>query len=206
MDPLTLAAITGGFAAVKTAVQGVRSALQTADDVGAIASQIDRLFTTHSEASKRVQSAKKNKLPKNKWAKILQFRLKDDSNDETSLANVAAAKLAQKQQEEEIRKLAIEINKRFGASTWDEILEAQAQAKKDKAERIKRQKKRRDEAAARKALNQKGLIEKILLETGKVIFVISFVAGMIATIVYVKENRPTSLKTPPYFLQDKRVR
>ena len=41
MDPLTLAAITGGFAAVKSAVQGVRTALNTAEDVGAIAGQIE---------------------------------------------------------------------------------------------------------------------------------------------------------------------
>ena len=202
MDPLTLAAITGGFAAVKTAVQGVRSALQTADDVGAIAGQIDRLFTTHSEASKRVQSAKKKKLPNNKWAKLLKFRLKDDSDDETSLANVAAAKLAEKQQEEEIKRLALEINKRFGAGTWAEILEAQEQAKKDKAERIKKQRKRKDEEAARRALNQKGLIEKILLETGKVILVLGFIVGMIATIIHLKENKSTSLKLPSHLRQN----
>ena len=61
MDPLTLAAITGGFAAVKTAVKGVRTALNTADDVGAIAGQIERLFKTHGEAKKRIVSASKNK-------------------------------------------------------------------------------------------------------------------------------------------------
>ena len=67
MDPLTLAAITGGFAAVKSAVQGVRTALNTAEDVGAIAGQIDRLFKTHGEAKKRIVSASKNKnLPNNK--------------------------------------------------------------------------------------------------------------------------------------------
>ena len=202
MDPLTLAAITGGFAAVKTAVQGVRSALQTADDVGAIAGQIDKLFTTHSEAAKRVQSAKKNKLPNNKWAKFLKFRLKDDSDDETSLANVAAAKLAEKQQEEEIKRLAIEINKRFGAGTWAEILEAQEQAKKEKAERLKEEKKRRKEAAAEKALKQKGLIERILLETSKAVLLLGFVAGIIVLLIYLKENRPPPLKTPPYLSQN----
>ena len=71
MDPLTLAAITGGFTAVKTAVQGVRSALNTAEDVGAIAGQIDRLFKTQSEAKKRIDSAAKDKkLKNNKWAKL----------------------------------------------------------------------------------------------------------------------------------------
>ncbi len=44
MDPLTLAAVTGGFAAVKSAISGVRSALESADDVSSIATHIDMLF------------------------------------------------------------------------------------------------------------------------------------------------------------------
>lgn len=179
MDPLTLAAITGGFAAVKSAVQGVRTALNTADDVGAIAGQIERLFKTHGEAKKRIVSASKNKnLPNNKWAKFVRFKLKDDGDDETSLANVAAAKLAEKQQEEDIRRLAIEINKRFGADTWDEILDAQKVA-------IAEQKKRKEEEAQEKAyavLQQKSLIQRIFIEFGKWIAVGLFVAGMVAFI------------------------
>ena len=98
MDPITLAAITGGFAAVKSAVSGVRSALESADDVGAIAGHLDRLFATHSAAKKRVRDARKNKnLKNNKWAKLLKLRIGGDDADETSLANVAAAKLAEKQ-------------------------------------------------------------------------------------------------------------
>ena len=169
MDPLTLAAITGGFAAVKSAVQGVRTALNTAEDVGAIAGQIDRLFKTHSEAKKRIDSAAKDKkLKNNKWAKFVKFRLKDDSDDETSLANVAAAKLAQKQQEEDIKRLSIEINKRFGAGTWDEVLEEQ---------QLK---------AERKALQQRDLWQTILIESGKIIAVGLFIAGMVAFIWYNK--------------------
>ena len=61
------------------------------------------------------------------------------------MANVAAAKLAEKQQEEDIRRLAIEINKRFGADTWDEILDAQKVA-------IAEQKKRKEEEAQEKSL------------------------------------------------------
>ena len=145
MDPLTLAAITGGFAAVKSAVQGVRTALNTAEDVGAIAGQIDRLFKTHSEAKKRIDSAAKDKkLKNNKWAKFVKFRLKDDGDDETSLANVAAAKLAQKQQEEDIKRLSIEINKRFGAGTWDEVLEEQQKRIEERTERIKKEKKEQE--------------------------------------------------------------
>ena len=54
MDPLTLAAVTGGFSAVKAAISGVRGALESADDVSAIASHIDTLFKTHGAAKKRI--------------------------------------------------------------------------------------------------------------------------------------------------------
>ena len=187
MDPLTLAAITGGFAAVKSAVQGVRTALNTAEDVGAIAGQIDRLFKTHSEAKKRIDSAAKDKkLKNNKWAKFVKFRLKDDSDDETSLANVAAAKLAQKQQEEDIKRLSIEINKRFGAGTWDEVLEEQQKRIEERKERIKKQKKEHQLKAERKALQQRDLWQTILIESGKIIAVGLFIAGMVAFIWYNK--------------------
>ena len=126
MDPVTLAAVTGGFAAVKSAISGVRSALESADDVSAIASHIDTLFKTHGAAKKRIKEAQ-NKKPTPAWQKLIKFRLGED-NDETSLANITAAKLAEKQQEEDIRRLSIQINKRFGANTWDEILEAQKEA------------------------------------------------------------------------------
>lgn len=187
MDPLTLAAITGGFTAVKTAVQGVRSALNTAEDVGAIAGQIDRLFKTQSEAKKRIDSAAKDKkLKNNKWAKFVSFRLKDDGDDETSLANVAAAKLAQKQQEEDIKRLAIEINRRFGAGTWDEILEEQQKRIVERKERIKKQKKEQQLKAERKALEQRALWKTILIESVKLIGIVLFMAGMVAFIWYNK--------------------
>jgi len=178
MDPLTLAAVTGGFAAVKSAISGVRSALESADDVGAIAGHIDTLFRTHGAAKKRIKEAEKNKLPKNKWAKFVKLTLKSDDNDETSLANVAAAKLAEKQQEEDIRKLSLQIDKRFGPGTWGEILEAQEQAKVERKKRLKREAEERAEAK----LQGRTFWQKVLIETGKVIFVILFIAGMIAFI------------------------
>tara|TARA_Y100000004_G_scaffold174992_1_gene214190 strand:- start:144 stop:695 length:552 start_codon:yes stop_codon:yes gene_type:complete len=178
MDPLTLAAVTGGFAAVKSAISGVRSALESADDVGAIAGHIDTLFKTHGAAKKRIKEAEKKKLPKNKWAKFVKLTLKSDDNDETSLANVAAAKLAEKQQEEDIRKLSLQIDKRFGPGTWGEILEAQEQAKVERRKRLKREAEERAEAK----LQGRTFWQKVLIETGKVIFVILFIAGMIAFI------------------------
>ena len=178
MDPLTLAAGTGGFAAVKAAISGVRGALESADDVGAIASHIDTLFKTHGAAKKRIKEAENNKLPKNKWAKFVKLSLKSNDNDETSLANVAATKLAEKQQEEDIRRLSIQINKRFGSGTWEEILDAQEQAKIEQKKRLKRESEKRAEAK----LQGRVFWQKALIETGKVIFVILFIAGMVAFI------------------------
>ena len=174
MDPLTLAAVTGGFAAVKSAISGVRSALESADDVSAIATHIDTLFKTHGAAKRKIKEAQK-KPPPSKWSKLIKFRLGDGDDDETSLANITAAKLAEKQQEEDIRKLAIEINKRFGADTWDEILEAQEQAVIKRKERLKKEAEMRAEAK----LQAKSFWEKFFIEVLKVVGVIIFVAGMI---------------------------
>lgn len=176
MDPLTLAAVTGGFAAVKSAISGVRSALESADDVSAIATHIDTLFKTHGAAKKRIKEAQ-NKKPPSAWQKLIKFRLGED-DDETSLANITAAKLAEKQQEEDIRKLSLQIDKRFGPGTWGEILEAQEQAKIERKKRLKREAEERAEAK----LQGRTFWQKVLIETGKVIFVILFIAGMIAFI------------------------
>tara|TARA_Y100000401_G_C8279775_1_gene202793 strand:- start:68 stop:619 length:552 start_codon:yes stop_codon:yes gene_type:complete len=183
MDPLTLAAVTGGFAAVKSAISGVRSALESADDVSAIATHIDTLFKTHGAAKKRIKEAQ-NKKPPSAWQKLIKFRLGED-DDETSLANITAAKLAEKQQEEDIRKLSIQINKRFGANTWDEILEAQKEA-------VIKQRKRRKEEAEKRAeakLQAKSFWEKFLIEVLKVVGLIIFLAGMVTVLWYVKTNQ-----------------
>lgn len=188
MDPITLAAVTGGFAAVKAAVEGVRTVINTTDDVSQIASHLNKVFTTHSEAKKRVKAAQSKKgLKNNKWAKFLKLRLGDNNDDETALANVAAAKLAEKQHEEDIKRLSIEINRRFGAGTWDEILEEQARLVEEKKERIKQQKKRKQEEAERKALGQRKLWEKILIEGGKVLFLGSFLVGIIFILMTIKQ-------------------
>ena len=183
MDPVTLAAVTGGFAAVKSAISGVRSALESADDVSAIASHIDTLFKTHGAAKKRIKEAQ-NKKPTPAWQKLIKFRLGED-NDETSLANITAAKLAEKQQEEDIRRLSIQINKRFGANTWDEILEAQKEAV------IKQRKRRKEEAERRERekLEAKGFWQKLVIEFGKFIVVGAFVGIMIMVLVYIKANK-----------------
>lgn len=183
MDPLTLAAVTGGFAAVKSAISGVRSALESADDVSAIATHIDTLFKTHGAAKKRIKEAQ-NKKPPSAWQKLIKFRLGED-DDETSLANITAAKLAEKQQEEDIRKLSIQINKRFGANTWDEILEAQKEA-------VIKQRKRRKEEAERRAeekLHAKTFWQKFFIESGKFIVVGIFIGCMIMFLLYLKANK-----------------
>lgn len=176
MDPITLAAVTGGFAAVKSAISGVRSALESADDVSAIAGHIDTLFRTHGAAKKRIKEAQqKKKLTA--WQKLIKFRL-GESDDETSLANITAAKLAQKQQEEDIRKLSIQINKRFGPDTWDEILEEQKEA----VIKRKARKKKEAEERAEAKLQAKSFWHVLFIETVKIVGIIGFVAGMIAFI------------------------
>ena len=183
MDPITLAAVTGGFAAVKSAISGVRSALESADDVGAIAGHIDTLFKTHGLAKKRIKEAQ-NKKPPTAWQKLIKFRLGED-DDETSLANITAAKLAEKQQEEDIRRLSLQINKRFGPNTWDEILDAQKEAVIKQRERRKKEAEERAEAK----LQSNSFWEKVLIESGKLLLVGLFIGGMVGLLWYIKANQ-----------------
>ena len=129
-------------------------------------------------------SKKLKKKPPPAWQKLIKFRLGED-DDETSLANITAAKLAEKQQEEDIKRLSIQINKRFGANTWDEILEAQKEA-------VIKQRKRRKEEAERRAeekLHAKTFWQKFFIESGKFIVVGIFIACMIMLLLYLKANK-----------------
>ena len=86
----------------KTAVDGIKSALNTANDVSDIAQQLDALF----QAEDQVQKAR------NKKAGFENF------STESVAQEVIDAKLAK----EKMQEIATMINMRLGPNTWSEIL------------------------------------------------------------------------------------
>ena len=104
MEPISTA--LAGIALVKSAVDGIKSAIGTANDIGDIAGQIDALFT----GQKQVNEARNKKSG---------VGLTDQFGVESVAREMIDAKLAA----EKLQEVATLVNMRFGPNTWKNILE-----------------------------------------------------------------------------------
>ena len=127
MEPISAA--LAGFALFKSAVDGIKSAIVTANDVSDIAGYLDNLF----EGEKQVQQERNKKSGMGVGD---QFGIKSVAQE------IINAKLAQ----EQMREIASMVDLRFGHGTWKSIVD-------ERARRIQAAKEA--EAAARKAKIQK---------------------------------------------------
>ena len=137
MEPVSTA--LAGIALFKSAVDGIKSAINTAKDVGEIAGHIDNLF----EGEKQVQQ-RRNK--KSSVGVGDQFGIKSVAQE------IIDAKLAKEQMQE----IASMVDMRFGHGTWSSIV----------AERAKRIQEAKEAAAAARreaAKRHKELQENIKL-------------------------------------------
>ena len=146
MEPITTA--LAGFALFKSAVDGIKSAIGTANDVSDIAGYLDNLF----EGEKQVQQERNKKSG---------MGVGDQFGVKTVAAEIINAKLAQ----EEMREIATMVDLRFGHGTWKSIVD-------ERARRIQAAKEA--EAAARRAQRQKqkefeNTIEQILMVGGVIL-------------------------------------
>jgi len=121
-----IAETLAGIALVKSAVDGIKSAIGTANDIGEIASHIDRLF----EGEQQIQ---KQKIQK--------------SNSTFSVGNVARETIDAKLAQEQMYEMSLLIDYRFGHGTWAGIIAERArriqeQKELEKQQRILRQKKK----------------------------------------------------------------
>ena len=107
MEPISAA--LAGFALFKSAVDGIKSAIGTANDVSDIAGYIDNLF----EGEKQVQQ-KRNK------------RSGVGVGDQFGVGNVAREIIDAKLAQEQMREVATMVDLRFGPGTWKSITEERA--------------------------------------------------------------------------------
>ena len=98
-----IAETLAGIALFKSAVDGIKSAINTANDISEIGGYIDQLF----EGEKQVQEQR------NKKAGVSSF---DTGNVAREIID---ARLAQ----EQMREIATMVDLRFGPGTWKSILE-----------------------------------------------------------------------------------
>lgn len=137
-----IAETLAGIALVKSAVDGIKSSINTAKDIGEIAGYIDNLF----EGEKQVQQQR---------AKKAGVGMGDQFGVDTVAREVIDAKIAA----EKLQEVATMVDMRFGHGTWKDIL----------AERQRRiQEKRAAEAKARREAIQRHneMIENLKVAAG----------------------------------------
>ncbi len=107
MEPIST--VLAGFALFKSAVDGIKSAIGTANDVSEIAGYIDNLF----EGEKQVQQ-KRNK------------RSGVGVGDQFGVGNVAREIIDAKLAQEQMQEIASMVDMRFGPGTWRSIVDERA--------------------------------------------------------------------------------
>ena len=121
-----IAETLAGIALFKSAVDGIKSAIGTANDVSEIAGFIDNLFEGEQQVQKR-RNAKSG------------VSVGDQFGVKSVASEIIDARLAQ----EQMREIAQMVDLRFGPGTWKSITEERARrikAAKEAAAEAKRQK------------------------------------------------------------------
>ena len=173
MDPITIAA----------SIAAVKGVLKTAKDVQQIGNALGDLFHNQEQHEKKSPNKKKKK-PKTRMQQVLRIRAGDEGyDDDTSISAVATDVLAEKQNYLALQGLAKEIDIKWGKGTWSSIKEEQAKRVKERKEANKKAKKR----AREQAEEDKKFYKKVAIETGKGLFLVCFLSGLIWWFMYILE-------------------
>lgn len=165
MEPVSTA--LAGIALFKSAVDGIKSAISTAQDVGDIAGYIDNLF----EGEKQVQQRRNKKSGVGVGD---QFGIKSVAQE------IIDAKLAKEQMQE----IATMVDMRFGHGTWASIV----------AERAKRIQQAKEAAAiARKEAARKQKELEANIKAAALIFSVIVVAVGLFVILMISVARAMGL-------------
>jgi len=151
-----IAETMAGIALVKGAVDGIKSMINTANDVGEIAGYIDKLF----EGEKQVQQQRNKKA-----SGLDQFGGIGGVASEIIDARIAAEKL---------QEVASLVDMRFGPGTWKSIVDERAKRLREEKERIAAIKR----AQRIKAQERDDLIKQVLIAVGCIIAVIGIIIAM----------------------------
>ena len=169
---MVVAETLAGLALVNSAVKGIKSVINTCQDVSQIADQIDSVITGTKEVH-----AKSHPIA-SKWDNFIGKKL-GASADKFSLGTIAKETIAEKQAEEQLHLVRRMINKRFGPDTWDEIVE-------ERRARIEKHNKEKKKAIEKKQeANEK--LYKILEMVAGYIFLFVVIAGVAAYIWWARK-------------------
>ena len=150
-----IAETLAGIALVKSAVDGIKSAIGTAKDIGEIAGYVDHLF----EGEKQIQQ---------KRAKKSGVSLGDQFGIKSVAQEVIDAKLAQ----EKMAEMKQLIDMRFGHGTWKSIVD-------ERAKRIQEAKE-----AELKAKREARIAHEEMMHNIKVTSIVSIIVGSLIGLLF----------------------
>jgi len=150
-----IAETLAGIALVKSAVDGIKSAIGTAQDISEIAGHIDNLF----EGEKQVQQKRAKKSG-------------TGLTDQFGIQNVAQEMIDAKLAQEKMQEIAMMVNLRFGPDTWRSIVD-------ERAKRIQEAK----EAAA-KARREAQLAHEEMMDNIKMTGLVGMVVGAALGLIF----------------------
>lgn len=108
MDPLTIG----------LAIAGAKKLLETATDLKDISGSLEHLFNSQEKKPAKV----KHKKPTTRMQQLLRIKAGDkDYDDDTSISSVANDILAKKQNEVALHNLGVEIDRKWGRGTFEDI-------------------------------------------------------------------------------------
>ena len=149
-----IAETLAGIALVKSAVDGIKSAIGTAKDISEIAGHIDNLF----EGEKQVQQKRAKKSG-------------TGITDQFGIQNVAQEMIDAKIAQEKMQEIAMMVNLRFGPDTWRSIVD-------ERAKRIQEAKEMAAKARREAQLAHEEMMDNIKM-TGLVSAVIGAALGLV---------------------------
>ena len=152
MEPIST--VLAGFALVKASVDGIKSAISTAKDLGVIANDIDNLL--NGQAETQAASNKKSGVS-----------LADQLGVKTVAKELIEARIAA-ENVAEIRRL---VDHRFGSGTWQTILD-------ERAKRIREVKEAQLQARRAQAVRQ-AEIENMIKTGAMVVCVLAVAIGLL---------------------------
>lgn len=181
MDPITIGAAIGAC----------KAAVGTAKSIQELSHSLQDLWTAETDYQSNKSKKKEPVKATSRMQQIIRRRAREDEDaygDDTSIANVATAVLAEKENHLALEQLAIEIDKKWGRGTWEKI-------RLERAKRLKARHEAKREAALKaqqKKEHDDAMLKKVLIEGGKAVLLIAFVLGLIYTLIWAKDREKPS--------------
>tara|TARA_Y100000361_G_C11133178_1_gene330285 strand:- start:536 stop:1126 length:591 start_codon:yes stop_codon:yes gene_type:complete len=177
VDPITIGAAIGAC----------KAAVGTAKSIQELSHSLQDLWTAETDYQSNKSKKKEPVKATSRMQQIIRRRAREDEDaygDDTSIANVATAVLAEKENKLALEELAIEIDKKWGKGTWEQI-------RFERAKRIKARHEAKREAALKaqqKKEHDDAMLKKILVEGGKAVLLIVFVLGLGYALIWAKDR------------------